>query len=369
MSRIETVCGPIKPEDMGITFVHEHIFLDIFTTWSKRRADNLENMEPTEYQQNSHSTKDFFLDLPIKLDFIGKMKKGEIRIKENEILDDEELMSKEILEFKKFGGGTLIEQSMPGIGRDPVALKTISNATGINIVASTGWYNWWSHPPYVKRKTADELSQIMIKDLTEGIADTGIKAGGIGECACTVPTPFHSEEQKVLIAAFKAQSQTGCPFTLHPAKFDPAKQGRLIQAGELYLDMIEKEDADKSKFYLSHADWFSWDLKYLMRLMDRGANLAFDTFGMSSDVNRPRPYRPPEDYERVSDLVSLCNNGYEKQLLLSHDVCSRLQLKKYGGWGYSHILEHIVPDLRYYGIKEKQIKTMLIDNPKRIFSY
>ena len=106
-----------------------------------------------------------------------------------------------------------------------------------------------------------------------------------------------------------------------------------------------------------------------MRLMDRGANLAFDTFGMSSDVNRPRPYRPPEDYERVSDLVSLCNNGYEKQLLLSHDVCSRLQLKKYGGWGYSHILENIVPRMKSRNWPSSVIDKMLIQNPSRAFSF
>jgi phosphotriesterase-related protein len=66
--------------------------------------------------------------------------------------------------------------------------------------------------------------------------------------------------------------------------------------------------------------------------------------------------------------VELLSQGYEKQIMLSHDVCYKFFLKKYGGFGYSHIMEHILPTLRYYGVQEKQIRVMMIENPKRILS-
>lgn len=275
-------------------------------------------------------------------------------------------MAEELLEFRKMGGSSVVEQTMPGCGRDPVGLSRISRMTGLNIIAVTGFYNHWSHPPHVVKMKIEDLKERFIKELTEGIDDTGIKAGAIGECANTEPVPYHPEEKKVLTAAFMAQAEVGRGFTLHPAKYDTPNK-RMVKAGEIYLDMMEKADEKIDKFYMNHSDWFTWDMNYLRSLLDRGATLLFDTFGMEYYSSPPYPlHRSPTDAERVAALVELLEQGYEKQLMMCQDVCAKFLLKKYGGYGYSHILEHIVPELLYKGVTQNQINNMLIENPKRI---
>src|SRR5208337_5526259 len=97
--------------------------------------------------------------------------------------DDLDLTIREAEEYKRAGGHTLINCDLPGMGRDPIALRKIAHATGLNIVASTGWYVQASHPPDMRGKSIAELADIMIKEITVGIGNTGIKAGNIGEIA------------------------------------------------------------------------------------------------------------------------------------------------------------------------------------------
>jgi len=167
----------------------------------------------------------------------------------------------------------------------------------------------------------------------------------IGECACsqnldrTAPW-FHEDEKKVQLAAARAQRKTGAGFTYHTAPWEGGY--------EPFLDLIRQEEADMEKFMLSHCEP-TLDLKYLENLMEEGITLSFDTFGM--------------------EVVQLCELGYDKNIVLSHDLCHRTELKTYGGWGYSHILENIIPWLKYEGVSSKQIRNMFVENPKRILAY
>jgi phosphotriesterase-related protein len=210
---------------------------------------------------------------------------------------------------------------------------------------------------------------VILGEFQTGIGTTGIKPGVIKGACGGPPVPWHPEEKKVLTAICRAQREIGCPFTFHPLDMDDKRRKRLMIADE-YVNLIEREGAMKEKFYLSHADDTCEDLEYHRRLMDRGIALNYDCFG--SEVYWEKSFvgcRNPSDAERVSAVAKLCSEGYEGSLMLSHDICRKDRYRRYGGYTYSHILEVIVPRLRAMGIKQKQIRKMLVENPRRILAF
>ena len=303
---------------------------------------------------------------PVSIEILGALRRGDIRSLDNQELNDVYTAIEELKEFKRYGGKTIVSCTTPDAGRDPITLRKISVDTGLNIIVSTGWYAHFSHPNYIKETSVEELREKIVKELTEGIGNTGIKAGLI-KCGAYDPVPYHPDEKKVMQAAARAQKETGAGFTVHPSMHDREKR-IAVKPAEIYLDLIEEEGADINKFYLSHSDWSCYNLDYHRKLLERGATLNYDTFGHESYMTfQGWPgHRTPYDAERVSAVVELCEQGYDKQIMLSHDTAGKTHLKKYGGYGYSHILEHIVPELLYKGVTQNQINNMLIENPKRI---
>jgi phosphotriesterase-related protein len=286
----------------------------------------------------------------------------------------------ELQNYKVYGGNSLVEVSLPGMARDPVSLRKISMATGLNIVCGTGWYVESSHPAYVRVKSVDELAAIMIGELTTGIGNTGVKAGVMGEIGCSYP--LTDDERKVLKAVARAQQKTGAGFTIHPGGIYEQEVVGKNEAGRAIkrpvrtinecLDLFQKEGADLSKMYVSHMDLWCSDLEYSKLLADRyGVTLSYDSFGQeyySEWIGFPG-CGSPHDRERVNALMSLLDAGLEKQLVVSHDVCEKILLVKYGGWGYAHILKNIIPWLVNEGATDKQIRAMTVENPKRLLSY
>jgi phosphotriesterase-related protein len=303
-------------------------------------------------------------NLPITMEILGDIRRDIFINKDNMVLGDIDLAIQEVMEFKRLGGSTLVEVTPPGIGRDPVGLRKVSEATGLNIVCCTGWYVAFSHPPMIKDLGIDDLCNIMIKELTEGIDGTGIRAGFIGELAMsgTPDKPFEKDEEKVLRAAAKASAKTGIPTTVHP--------NFLGKHVDTYIDVLLSEGARKDKIFISHIEMYPDDMDYQKAILDRGVSISYDQFGFECYMDSMAPGAGlPSDRERVKNLVSLIQAGYEKQLLISNECCFKVLYKRYGGYGYGHILEHIVPELRYKGVTEEQIRTILIDNPKRLFAH
>ncbi len=373
MGSVQTVLGPITESELGITLMHEHVWSDL----SHRVR------EPKNPDEKSIVT------MPVSIENLGLLKRNVHFSRDNLRLDSEDVAAQELLHFKQHGGRTIVEETLDGFGRNPWALVAVSEMTGLNILASTGWYTYATHPTYVKKASVEQLTEIMIAEIEEGIGNTGIKAGVIGECAASGPRPYHDMEKKVLQAACRAQAKTGVGFTFHQL-YDETdfKDGKIDgKAYEYYLDIVEAEGADMNKFYLSHVEFTFFDLDYQCRIMDKGVTLEYDCFGMeyyydyaltatrSDDrlerrgwgkVDAPIGYRFPTDAEMVQAISELCSRGYEKSLVLSHDTCHKTDLKRYGGQGYSHILKTIVPWLREEGVRQKQIRTMLVENPVRI---
>jgi phosphotriesterase-related protein len=260
--------------------------------------------------------------------------------------------------FKDLGGGTAIDVSCRGIGPFPEKLKRVSEGSGVNIIMGTGYYYETSHPPEVKTMTVSQLTDQMVEDITVGIDGTGIKAGIIGEVG--VSWDFTDDEIKCLRAAVKASSQTKVPLTIHQPSFY-RMAGRVV-------DIVGEEGGDLGHTIIDHMCASGKDLDYQLSVLESGVFIEYDLIG--SDLYYPSiGTGQPSDDENAVHLKRLIDAGYVKQLLLSHDIFIKICLTHYGGRGYGHILKHFVPKLKEIGVTDRQIHTMLVENPRRLYTY
>jgi phosphotriesterase-related protein len=349
MRQISTVRGELDPDKLGVTQPHEHFFINILNCWMDGNADQK------------------LLKVPVTMDILADLKRKDGQCEDMMTLASFEDAVNEAARFSNFGGRSIVDLTVPGIGREVKSLRKLSEATGLNILCGTGWYIEASHPPLVKQKSAQELAEIMIREIEEEIEGTGIRAAVIGELGCSEPlTP---NEMKVLAAGAITQRKTHAPLTVHSAMFD-VENKRAAKQVRQEVEILRKNDADLSRVYVSHMDWTFDDPAYHERLMeDFPVTLAYDGFGQEQYYdNIYLGAGGVTDRERVGTLTQLLHKGFEKQLLLSCDVNEKIHLRKYGGWGYSHILEHIIPALKQNGVSDRQIETMMINNPKRLFT-
>jgi phosphotriesterase-related protein len=352
MTGIETVLGPISPQELGVTLMHEHLLNDIRLEGTAKRK--------REAKKNS---------VLVKSENLWILRWDPLIAQDNLVILDENMLTNELNLFANDSGTSLVDLSCIGLHRDINGMKRLSRRTGVNVICSTGFYLHLFHPSYVHKKSVEELKDIMVNEITIEIEGSdGIKAGVIGECGCSRPIPFHPDERKVLVAAARAQALTKAPLTIHPSSGDWTIEPDSITEAMSYVDLLQREGADLSKFYLSHADSTCGKIRYHQRLLDRGITLCYDNFGKDYYYSMNRVKLQRTDKERILAIAHLCKEGYDKQLLLSHDVCLKTDLRTYGGFGYSHILSHIVPCLKEEGVPERAIRNMLVNNPRRLLS-
>lgn len=345
MSQVMTVTGPVSTDNLGATMCHVHVLLDLLCQQTPARE----------------ASRKALADKPLTMDILGIVRRDAGLVKDNLVLGNIDEAISELMQYRMAGGNTVIEVGVPGIGRDPVGLAKVSRATGLNIICCTGMYIARSHPPYVKKMSIDQLCQQMVRDITDGIGNTGIRAGAIKVAMSgrTPDEPFTEDEEKVLRAAARAQARTGVPLTVHP-NF----QGKHWAT---YLDIVEKEGADLSRFFASHIEFYSPDTEYQISVLKRGVYVSFDQFGHEEymDGAAPGSSFPPDKY-RVNSILELVKAGYADRIVLSNEIAIKCGYRKYGGHGYAHVLENIVPELRYKGVTEAQIQTMMVENPRRL---
>jgi phosphotriesterase-related protein len=346
MAKLNTVLGPIDASQLGHTMSHVHLTIDLMC-W---------HMPPESGPARGLS------EAKITRQNLGLVRRNAMRVKDNLVQDNLPLTIREAAQYRFAGGATMINCDLPGIGRDIPALQKIARATGINIVASTGWYVQQSHPPEVKAKSIEELAEIMTKEITVGIGRTGVKAGNIGEIALSGRTrePFRPDEEKVLRAAARAQRATGVSLTVHP-NF-PADHW------DTYIDVLEKEGADLGRCYMSHLGLYP-NPEVAKRILKRGVGcVSFDQLGHEELFGNPAApglgYSP--DKEEVRCVLELLNAGFEDRLLLSAEVAMKTCYSEYGGWGYAHIHDNIIPWLKSLGARDDQVESIMAGNPRRL---
>lgn len=341
MKQVTSVLGPVNYDNLGVTLMHEHLFTDIRCWWEQPR--NEEEKEAS--------------DQPISLSNLGLFRREPFLSREALVMDSLDTAIHEVLFFKRAGGGTIVDVTPEGIGRNPLWLQKVARATKLNIVCGCGYYLASTHPATVAAKSKKRLAEELIGDLMEGIGETGVRAGIIGEIGLS--PGIQPQEEKVLRAAALASKETGAAITVHP----PWPKGQKLEI----LDILKQEGADLSRVIMGHLE-YEMDLDLHIRMADRGVFLEYDCFGQEyyHDVYG---CRDPLDEERVMFVTDLINRGYRDQILLSHDVATKLDLRSFGGWGYDHINRHIEPAFQRAGVTAQDIHVIRWENPWRALSF
>lgn len=348
--KVQTVLGPIDSNTIGVTLPHEHLLIDLSVRFqrSERISDKTRAMEP------------------VSLANLGWIRYHPMSSIDNLQLTDENLAKRELTLFHELGGNSLVEMCNIGLGRDPLALARISRATGVNIIMGSGYYTEATWPAGTNL-SEDEMVERIVQDFAVGVDGTGIKPGIIGEIG--TEWPITDGERKSLRAAARAQQRTGAAINIHTGN-SPDSPFRV-------LDILLTAGADASRVAMSHCDLRIFDYQVLKKLAGLGCYVEYDTFGEEGWYQRrmvlseedPIACDMPNDATRVGTLKRLIDDGFLNRILISHDICKKSQLRSYGGGGYLHILENVVPLMRRKGMKEEHIRAILIDNPTRLLQF
>lgn len=315
MTYVQTVRGPIPPDQLGVTQTHEHLWCNQALC---RQTDRWRPASPRALM----------------------------------ILDEIDLAVEELTEVKALGGGAIVEATVGGWGRDVAKLRELSEATGLHIVACGGYYVEACHPAWAASLDVDALAEVLVREATEGADGTDIKVG-ILKSAISRPV-IEGEEERCARAVARAQLRTGLAITTHTSgniRFE-------IEGGNIgmqHLDLFEAEGVDPRRVIVGHTDENA-DIRFLEALCRRGAYVQFDVIGKSHWML---------DETRAELAAQLVEGGFGPQLLLGSDRARKTELLKYGGVGYRHLLLTFVPMLRAAGLEEAAIRMLLVENPAR----
>lgn len=342
--KVQTVLGPIAPEDLGITLPHEHLISD-GSCWF------VEPSEATEKAMAHH---------PVTLDILWWLRYHLFQNMDDLLLLDEQEAIKEAIHFKLAGGNSIVELSNIGLGRDPAALARISRATGLNVIMGSGYYLAVSHGPEMDAKTEEEITDEIVRDIMVGAGNSGIRSGIIGEIGCS--WPLADNERKSLRAAARAQQLTGAALNVHP--------GQGEEAAMEIVKILGDAGADLTRTVIDHIDRAVRDPQNRIKLAKTGCYLEYDLFGREGYYPiHHRIIDLPNDAQRVNEVTELINKGYLNQMLISQDIWNKTQRCAYGGWGYAHILRDTLPVMRVKGVTEEQIHTIMVENPRRLLTF
>jgi phosphotriesterase-related protein len=313
---VETVRGPIEAGSLGRTLMHEHVFI----------------LEQEALQNYGHVWGPSYWDEEERVaDAIGKLRAVE-----------------------EAGIDTIVDCTAIGLGRFVPRLQRINAEVDLNFVVATGVYAFLELPNFFKYRSPEEIAEFFVRELREGIDDTGVKAAFL-KCAFQ-EHGLDGDVPRILRAIAFASLETGAPVVVHT--------NSTAQSGSWALDALTAERVDPAKIVIGHAG-DSNDLDYLRGLADRGAWLGCDRFGI--------PHFNP-DADRIRTLAALVAEGYADRIVLSHDAACFFDFMtgdpKFAEEkpDYLHISRTILPQLVDAGVTQEQIDTMMVDNPRRYFS-
>ncbi|ARG75691.1 phosphotriesterase-related protein [Mycobacterium kansasii] len=319
MSELNPARGPIDTADLGVTLMHEHVFI-----------------MTTEVVQNY---PDAWGDEDKRVaDAVARLN-----------------------ELKSRGVDTIVDLTVIGLGRYIPRIARVAAQTELNIVVATGLYTYNDVPfcfhylgPGTQLDGPETMTDLFVRDIEQGIADTGIKAG-ILKCATDEPGITPGVE-RVLRAVAQAHKRTGVPISTH------THAG--LRRGLEQQRIFEEEGVDLSRVVIGHSG-DSTDVGYLEELIAAGSYLGMDRFGLDVIL-------PFED--RVNIVAQMCERGHADKMVLSHDAnCyfdalpEALLPVAAPNWNYLHIHNDVIPALKQRGVTDEQLHTMLVDNPRRIF--
>ncbi len=318
MATVQTVTGPLDSSELGRTLVHEHVFV-----------------LNTEYRENYLTDWD-----------------------EQERIDD---AVEKLTDLKSVGIDTIMDPTVMGLGRYIPRIQKIAARVDLNIIVGTGLYTYNDIPHQFEHRgpgllvdVPEPLTEMFVKDITEGIADTGVRAGLL-KCAIEEPGLTPGVE-RVMRAVGQAHVQTGTPITVHT---NPHTGSGLVAQ-----KVLKEEGADLSKVIIGHSGDTN-DVDYLCQVADAGSMLGMDRFGLDL-------FLPLE--ERISTIIELVRRGYVESITLAHDAncfidyfSPEAKHEAAPNWHFRHISEDVIPALLKGGLSEADIETILVSNPRRHF--
>ena len=322
MAEVETVRGPVDVGSLGQVLMHEHLFT-----------------LGTEIRQNYPDYPDPWDEDHRVADAVAKLK-----------------------ECASGGIRTIVDPTVLGLGRYIPRVQRINEQVDINIVVATGIYTYHDEPmqfhfigPGRVFDVPEPMVELFVKDIRDGIADTGVKAGLL-KCAIDEHGLTPGVE-RVLRAVGQAHVETRTPITVHTSAH--------LHTGLIAQKVLKEEGVDLSKVVIGHCGDTA-DLDYLREIADAGSILGMDRFGI--DV-----FLPFED--RVNTVAALARDGYADRMVLAHDSScysdfypEQRRMTLLPKWTLVHISDDVLPALRERGVTEDQITTMLVDNPRRYFT-
>lgn len=320
MTNIETVRGPVAVEDIGVTLTHEHIF----------------TKNPELEQNYPHPEWDEEVFIRKAIDGLNALSAKGIK--------------------------TLVDLTVPGLGRYIPRIQKVAAAVDMNIVVATGFYTFKDLPTFFQthgpRRMVDRsepLEEFFISDIQNGIADTGVKAAMI-----KIATDEHGitpDVERVMRAAAVAHQETGATITTHThvEHFTGRDQQKFFEAQGVPLEHV----------VIGHCG-DSTDINYLRELMDNGSTVGLDRFGMEQVLH---------DDQRIETLVKLCELGYAEKLTISHDAGifsvntpPSWRAKTAPNWHHANISDRILPEIRKRGVSEETIHQIMVTNAARVLT-
>ena len=314
MRAVESVTGPLDPDELGVVLIHEHLIA---------RDEGVARQWPHIY--------------------------------------DEELLFRKAVDSATAAVGagvrTIADPTALFMGRDVAFMERVARVTGLQVIACTGIYTYEHLPPFWANRSEDAMADAFVHDIEHGIQGTPIKAAFL-KCAADEPGVTPNIE-KVHRACARASLQTGAPIMAHSR---PASQ-----TGPRQIEIFEEEGIDPAKLQLAHTGDTD-DLGYIERLLERGVYIGMDRYGLEV-------FLPIE--RRNATVLALLERGYAERMFLSQDYTATIdwfpdemaeQLVAAGlakDWSMTLLFEQVIPALQAGGATEAQLKTMLEENPKR----
>ncbi|MBW2312998.1 MAG: phosphotriesterase [Deltaproteobacteria bacterium] len=309
MPTVPGVLGPIDTADLGFTLMHEHILI---ANPAMRKAF------PDWIDPEAHVEK----------------------------------ATAEVLAAKERGVRTIVDLTPINLGRDLEIIRAVAERAEMQVIAATGLY--WAEEPWLAAWPADALVDWLLRDLTDGIEGTNVRAGII-KCA-TDHLGVTEINEKLLQVAARLHRKSGAPISTHTSVEH--------EVGPKQQDVFEREGVDLSRVVIGHCG-DTQDMAHLESILARGSFIGMDRFGI--DMILPTK-------QRVDTIAELCRRGYAGQMVLSHDACCHIDW--FPGidmaavaprWNFRHISDDVVPALREAGVSEDDLTQMTVGNPQKIF--
>lgn len=307
MATIQTATGPIDSDDLGFTLTHEHVVV---------------GSPPVRQQFPDLHDPAAILDIAVP----------------------------NLVAAREAGVRTMVDLTPITLGRDAGLIRDASERSRLQIIVATGLY--YFPDLHLTFAPPEQITELFVRDISDGIGDTGVRAGVI---KCATQPDMNPFNEKVLRASAQAHRQTGVPIGTH-----------TFVANRTGLDQVrvfQEEGVDLGRVIIGHSDDTD-DISYLEEIIAAGAYVGMDRIGLP---------RPRTSEERADMVAALVERGHVERVCLSHDsgvmegYDEALKAERSPDWRYTFIPGEFSDMLRDRGVSDDAIEQMTTRNPRAIF--